>query len=124
MDPHMQSGQKSIWTAIVDVDEVITPTYLYEMNRMPLASLQPNYPNPFISTTSIAFRIYQSSTVSIKVYDIFGKEVATFLNQEFREAGKYVEHFDASAHNLAAGVYYFTLITNGMSLKQKMTLLH
>jgi len=120
----MHNGQKSIWTAIVDVEEVLTPTYLAEKERMPLASLQPNYPNPFVSTTSIAFKLYQPSVVSIRVYDIFGKEVAVFLHQEFRAAGKYVEHFDASVHNLPAGVYYFALITNGMSFKQKMTLLH
>jgi hypothetical protein len=53
---------------------------------------------------------------------MYGKEVATLLNNEFRFPGKYIEHFDASQYRLPSGVYHFNLSGDGLNLQRKMML--
>jgi hypothetical protein len=68
--------------------------------------LEQNYPNPFNPVTIINFQLPISSTVSLKVYNILGQEVADLLNSEMN-AGKYEIAFDAS--KLPSGIYYYRL---------------
>ncbi len=56
--------------------------------------LEQNYPNPFNPSTTINYQIPTSGMVSIKVYDVLGKEVATFVNEE-KPAGSYEVNFSA-----------------------------
>lgn len=65
-----------------------------------------NYPNPFNPSTKIGFRVTNSGFVSLKVYDILGREVKTLINKEMIP-GKYEILFDASG--LPAGVYVYSL---------------
>lgn len=117
----LQEGDLSVWTAIIDVDAIIT-TDISEKEIIPVATLEPNYPNPFLQSTYISFKLRQPGNVSLKVFDMYGKEVVTLINSEFRNPGKYVEHFEASSFHLASGVYYFALAGKGISLKRKMML--
>jgi len=117
----LQEGNLSVWTAIIDVDAIIT-TDISEKEITPTAILEPNYPNPFMQSTYISFKLKQPGAVTLKVFDMFGKEVVTLINSEFRHPGKYVEHFEASDFNLSPGVYYFTLAGEGINLKRKMML--
>ena len=71
-------------------------------------NLSQNYPNPFNPTTKIDFDLPLDSKVSIKVFDISGKEVSTLVN-EFRTAGYYTVSYDASA--LSSGVYFYRIMT-------------
>lgn len=82
--------------------------------------LSQNYPNPFNPTTNIKFTVQDAGMVSIKVYDLAGREVATVANERFT-AGSHQVTFDAS--NLASGVYMYTLEANGIRLTNKMTLI-
>lgn len=82
--------------------------------------LEQNYPNPFNPTTNINFTLKNSGLVSIKVYDMTGREVATLANGRFT-AGTHTATFDAS--NLASGVYLYSLQANGVRLTNKMTLI-
>ncbi len=68
--------------------------------------LSQNYPNPFTSSTSIEYKIPGSATVILKVYDIFGSEVATLVN-EGKSAGTYKVIFDS--RGLSRGTYYYRL---------------
>ena len=69
-------------------------------------SLLQNYPNPFNPTTQLEFGISKLGFVSLKVYDILGKEVKTLVN-EIKPAGTYNIVFDGSS--LSSGVYFYRL---------------
>ena len=69
-------------------------------------SLSQNYPNPFNPTTSIKFAIQKSGLVTLKVYDVFGKEVVTLVN-EIKSAGDH--SIDFNGVNLASGVYFYRI---------------
>ena len=83
-------------------------------------SLKQNFPNPFNPTTSIRFEIPQTSKVTLKVYDINGKEVATLVNNEVVSAGLNEVTFGGS--NLASGVYYYSLQAGDFKQTRKMVL--
>ena len=68
--------------------------------------LNQNYPNPFNPSTKIAYSIPVSGNISIKIYDLTGKEVKTLLN-EFKSEGSYDIEFNGS--DLASGVYFYKL---------------
>jgi thermitase len=78
-----------------------------------------NYPNPFNPTTKISFALKESAKVSLKVYDILGKEVAN-LADGYYEAGKYVATFDGS--KLTSGIYFYRLTTPTATIAKKMML--
>ena len=83
-------------------------------------SVSQNYPNPFNPTTKINFALPKSGLVTMKVYDILGKEVATLVN-EVKNAGSYSVDFNAS--NLTSGMYFYKVSVNGFSEVRKMMLI-
>ncbi len=82
-------------------------------------SLSQNYPNPFNSSTVIGYQLPVSGVVSLKVYDILGREVTTLVNEQ-KVAGRYEVNFDAS--HLASGVYIYKLKTENYKSSKKMIL--
>ena len=81
--------------------------------------LSQNYPNPFNPTTGIDYTIARAGHVTLRVYDMLGKEVATLVNQE-REPGAYRATFDASS--FPSGVYIYQLRAGSYSESKKMAL--
>jgi uncharacterized delta-60 repeat protein len=79
-----------------------------------------NYPNPFNPSTTLSFEISLSSFVSLKVYDVLGREVATLVNQE-KPAGRYSVNFDAS--KLSSGVYFYKIKVRSFVLVKRMLFL-
>ena len=65
-----------------------------------------NYPNPFNSSTRISYSIPNSDFVTVKIYDLFGREIQTLIN-EFQNTGMYSVSFDAS--ELSSGIYFYKL---------------
>ncbi|MGK9477657.1 T9SS type A sorting domain-containing protein [Melioribacter sp. OK-6-Me] len=82
--------------------------------------LYQNYPNPFNPTTHISFRLSSRETVSLKVFDILGREIASILHRQNLSAGYYEYDFDAQS--LAAGVYFYSLQAGDKILNRKMVL--
>jgi hypothetical protein len=83
-------------------------------------ALAQNFPNPFNPATTVEFSLAQRSDVSLVVYSVLGREVAT-LARGLHEAGLYRVTFDAS--DLPSGVYFCRLIAGNASQIRKMTLM-
>ncbi len=82
--------------------------------------LQQNFPNPFNSGTKISYSIPQESFVTLKIYDILGREVATIVNEE-NQIGNYEINFDAK--NLTSGIYFYKLQAGSLIETKKMVLM-
>jgi hypothetical protein len=83
-------------------------------------SLSQNYPNPFNPTTDIGFRITDYGWVTLRVYDVLGREVATLVD-EVKNPGTYTIRWDASAD--ASGVYFYRLTAGTAVQTRKMALI-
>ncbi len=82
-------------------------------------ALEQNYPNPFNPTTVIAYQLPVASEVSLKVYDMLGRQVATLVNQR-QVAGRYQASFNAAG--LSSGVYFYRLQASSFTKTMKMML--
>ncbi len=92
-------------------------------NNLPVVtgySLSSNYPNPFNPSTVINYSLPAESYVSIKVYDITGKEISALVN-EMQTAGEHSITFNGS--NLASGIYLLRMSAGNFSSTIKMSLL-
>ena len=82
--------------------------------------LEQNYPNPFNPSTKIGFQVTGYGYVSLKVYDVLGREVRTLVNENL-QAGSYETTFDASG--LASGVYFYQLHAGEFTQTKRLLLL-
>jgi hypothetical protein len=90
-------------------------------NQLPKRfALEQNYPNPFNPSTDIKFQLPIQSYVTIKVYDLLGKEIVALMNNEKKDAGYYDVKFDAS--NLASGLYFYKIEAGTFTDTKKMVL--
>jgi hypothetical protein len=83
-------------------------------------SLSQNYPNPFNPTTTIKYQIPKASFVSLKIYDINGREVEELINEQ-QNTGHYEVQFNAG--NLSSGVYFYRLQAGSFMETKKLILL-
>ncbi len=103
-------------SSITDVEEVKIPTELI---------LEQNYPNPFNPTTRITYSLPENSFVSLKIYDILGREVSTLVNSEIIAGTHTVEWngTDSYGNKVASGTYIYRLISGNFSSTKKMILI-
>ena len=97
------------WTDVESEDNVILS---YDLSQ--------NYPNPFNPVTQIRYTLEQSGNVTLRVYDVLGKAVATLVNEN-QNAGKHAVDFNAS--NFASGVYLYRLEAGSFIQVKKMILM-
>ncbi|MGD1046735.1 MAG: T9SS type A sorting domain-containing protein [Bacteroidota bacterium] len=83
-------------------------------------SLDQNYPNPFNPATTISFTLPSKSFVSLKVFDILGREVATIISEEM-SAGSYSRQWNAA--NMSSGIYFYRLQAGTFIETKKLVLL-
>ena len=102
---HLQYRLKQIdfegkyeYSNIVEVD--ISKPAKYFMNQ--------NHPNPFNPSTTISYEIPQAEYVTLKIYDVLGREVATLVD-EFKQAGSYNSQFSIRNSKLVSSVYFYQL---------------
>jgi hypothetical protein len=79
-----------------------------------------NYPNPFNPSTTIRYSISEQSSVTLKVYDVLGNEIASLIDEEI-SPGNYEVELNSSI--LTSGVYYYTLQANNFTQTKKMILI-
>jgi hypothetical protein len=114
------------WRASLEIhgspgrDDVPLSSTLSGMTLPREYSLLQNYPNPFNSTTKIGFSIAKFGLVTLKVYDVLGREVARLVN-EAKPAGIYEVSFNSS--QLSSGIYFYRLIAGNFSSVKKFVLL-
>ncbi|MEK7263743.1 MAG: T9SS type A sorting domain-containing protein [Bacteroidota bacterium] len=80
-------------------------------------SLSQNYPNPFNPQTAIGFSLLAIGNVTLKIYDLLGREVATLINNETMQSGKHEIQLDGST--LTSGVYFYRLVVGKFSETKK-----
>ena len=99
----------TVYTSINNTSIEITDYQLFQ-----------NYPNPFNSSTVIRYQVKANSNVSIKVYDIQGREVQTLVEKRLNP-GVYEYFFDGG--NLSSGIYFYSMIIDGKVLDTKKMLM-
>lgn len=98
-----------IITGVTPVSNVVPENY----------KLSQNYPNPFNPITKINFALPKSGFVTLRVYDVLGREVVNLVNEN-KTAGNYSVNFDGG--KLTSGVYFYRLDVNGFTETKKMLL--
>jgi hypothetical protein len=108
-----EAGAHLAWAATFNGEQdvyysVITPSYvgIAEKGRGSSVSLLENFPNPFKEETAISYKLLEKAFISLKIYTLDGKEVATLVNN-IQEAGLHQVSFKAGG--LESGVYYYRL---------------
>jgi hypothetical protein len=109
---------------------------IYRFNISPLAiginnngnnipdrySLYQNYPNPFNPSTIISYTIPENTFVSLKVFNIYGREVATLVNA-YQVSGNYNINFSLKDIELSSGIYFYSINTLKFNMSKKMLVL-
>ncbi len=125
--PVLNNGTHSVYLSsksFIDLPVVPSPQLFSDITNEtgnPFSySLSQNYPNPFNPLTVINYELASKNMVTIKVFDILGREVTTIVN-EVKEAGRYNASFDASM--LSSGVYFYQIKSGNYIDTKKMTLI-
>ena len=104
----------------IDADGQFSYSNILTVNLIPETfSLSQNYPNPFNPSTSISYQLASNGLVTLKVFDLLGREVKSLVNQE-KPAGTY--SVDFSAADLPSGVYFYKLTAGSFTSTKKMML--
>ena len=82
--------------------------------------LEQNFPNPFNPTTNISYSVAAPIMVTLKVYDVLGREIKTLVNN-LQSPGNYTITFDA--RGLSSGVYFYRLSAGDFNVSKKLMLL-
>lgn len=88
-------------------------------------TMSQNYPNPFNPTTKVDFAIPKTSSVTLVIYDISGREIKSLIRNQTMLAGKYTVDWnstDNSGTGVSSGVYFYRIISDGQVITKKMML--
>ncbi|MDP2038586.1 MAG: alpha-amylase family glycosyl hydrolase [Ignavibacteria bacterium] len=107
----LPTPEQGILLSVPSLDEL--PTHF---------KLEQNFPNPFNPQTVISYQLAKSGHVSLKVYDVLGREVATLVN-EFKQAGNYNSQFSIQNSQFSSGVYFYRIQAGEFSETRKMMLM-
>ena len=103
-------GTARTWYDGISYARVNSEVSVSKNERRPIGfSLSQNYPNPFNPTTTITFSVPEKDHVSLRVFNMLGREVATLLNQDVN-AGNHTVTWEAQ--NITSGVYLYKIVTN------------
>jgi hypothetical protein len=95
------------------------PTAVVERNGPVRFELFDNYPNPFNPSTKISYELPTNTLVSLKIFDVLGREVQTLINGR-EVTGVHTVTFDAG--NLPSGVYFYRIVAGGFVEAKKLVL--
>jgi fibronectin type 3 domain-containing protein len=123
IDANLASGRYAYRLKQVDNDGTFKYSQDVEIEILvpKVFALSQNYPNPFNPATTIEFTLAEDGMVSLRVFDILGREVQTLVNGEMKAGEAHSIIFDAS--KLSSGLYFYRLETGKSSLVKKLMLL-
>ena len=117
---HEENGKQDIWMA-----KTVFAPILGAVTEPPQSpgnySLEQNYPNPFNPSTIISYSVPSTSLVTIKVYDVLGREILTLVNEN-KSAGNYSVQFNASS-KFPSGVYFYRMQAGSFVQTKKLILM-
>ncbi len=124
---NLAPGEFHVFTSVplpVPDTSVVTGIKENSSSRITNYALDQNYPNPFNPSTIINYQIPKSGFVTLKIYDILGRELETLVNKE-ETAGKYKLSFNSSEKgiSLPSGIYFYRLQAGNFMETKKMILL-
>jgi len=128
VDENLSAGKYQYRLKQIDFDGTFeySNSIEVEINSPTIFSLEQNYPNPFNPSTSIQYAISSSQFVTLKVYDVLGKEITTLVSEE-KSAGSYEVEFSSAetlhATSLPSGVYFYRLKAGDYIETKKMVLM-
>jgi hypothetical protein len=108
------------WTYWTDSAKVIVTGINDKITKPLTFNLEQNYPNPFNPKTKIKYSVPNQSLVTLKIFDILGREIETLINEE-KTAGIYEIDFDAS--QLSSGIYFYKIQAGNFVQTKKMILM-
>jgi len=117
---HSAMGMMSFFQIVADINSV----GVNSENVPSTVKLHANYPNPFNPSTNIGFEIAGKENVEIRIFDILGREVRTFVQKEYK-AGVHSVVWNGknnSGLSMSSGVYFYHLKAGSFSDVMKMTL--
>jgi len=124
LDSTVLAGASSgVWAR--QLSEIVTNVQIDKDVAVDHFLLEQNYPNPFNPRTRIKYSIPQLSIITLKVFDIFGREIAILVNEE-KPAGTYEVEFDARSYggsNLSSGVYFYRMQAGDFIQTKKFVLI-
>jgi hypothetical protein len=119
-------------TALIDVPflipsdvpaVIVQPSAANAAPDLPLTvELYQNFPNPFNPTTTIEFNLPVTATVTLKLYNILGQEVATLYDHELLDEG--VQDVEFNGSNIATGVYFYRLVAETLTEEDQSDMPH
>ncbi|MCX6170023.1 MAG: alpha-amylase family glycosyl hydrolase [Ignavibacteriales bacterium] len=119
----LQPGEYRIYTSVRIPKASELATDVKNETAIPTSfQLNQNYPNPFNPSTVISYQLPAGTHVSLKIYDLLGREVATLVN-EFKQAGRYDSQFSIKNYQLPSGVYFYRLQAGNFVQTKKMIIL-
>jgi len=115
---HTKANRDIVMTKVLTYLGITTSVAEQIGKTVPLQfGLQQNYPNPFNPSTTFQFSIPRNGNVSLKIYDVLGKEIATVINSSY-SAGTYTVQWNASP--FASGIYFYRLQSGTFSETKKL----
>jgi hypothetical protein len=119
-DIKLETGKYNYRIKQIDYNGTFEHFYLNDIVSVGVpgvSEVSQNYPNPFNPVTKIDYHLASEGNVSIKIYDLAGREVKSLID-EFKKAGFYTIEFDASS--LASGVYFYKMASSDFVQIKKM----
>jgi hypothetical protein len=110
------------WNFAADKAVVVSTTSVNDNPFINEFRLEQNYPNPFNPGTTIKFSSPHSAFITLKVYDLLGREVATLVNEP-KQTGEYEVEFHADKYGLSSGVYLYKLNAGSFTSTKKFVYL-
>jgi hypothetical protein len=120
IDENLNAGKFKYRLKQIDFDGSFEYSPEVEVTLLLKFSLEQNFPNPFNPSTVISYELPVGGNVTLKVFDILGKELTTLVNQ-FKPAGKFKVEFNAKA--LPGGVYFYRIQAGNFIETRKMVLM-